>query len=279
MKKLFYILFLLTLTNCSKSVYIHHTSDISIPQVIKNNLSSSLNIPVYSPGMKKGDKFLIILSPGIAYDESELSFVSSDSFIRNQKQIDAAYMFSKLVNIVISNTQFSSNIALLDLNSDLIEKASELNIIKDIQYLPILKLRSATYNDDFYYTFTNPPMFAKTWAVLKSDLFETDNLKIKNKNVPYRILNYEFSASVKILNIERPWLKLLYHANDTLQVPRSKQFAIIKELILAKQLHVACYTDNIVELSPKGEIENELKPSSNMNADSTVIIGLSCVIL
>lgn len=297
MKRLIGILFVFSFLGCTRWVDLYHENKVITPthELILENISSFVDIPSYHPNMESGDTFLMLEFPGIAFGDDLLSFsnVSGLDLISTPNEIDRAYLFSKLVNQLVevdNGMQLSGS--MLD--------AYYINKIKNIppdaitadflNNFPPSKLNSATYNDAFHLTVVNPSPEIKdsVWTHINKSVKKLIKLKLdKNRSVKTNIAMYDFSASLMVLPIERPWFKYdpllkAQHIEGASEANRPK-YAYIEQLLVAKDLAFKNYGESqshlIVSTNGKNQKELTTAPSEVIESKHSFIIAYICRLL
>lgn len=278
MKKVLLFSAFFALTASLKAVYI--TGDegsVRFHDIIKLEMAEALKIPEYSPGMKAGSSFIITACPGIPLGSGDLSFVQCDIPFESPEELDKAYLFARLVNVMIPNTQFSITTPAFLANGSFVERAAHENLIEDGALIE-QELSDPHFTDEFYYTTVNPPPQPAQWTHISARRYDTGRAMVKKRQVLYRQPSYTFSADMKMLPVYRPWLKLTSAALDTSLRPENT-FAIITQLIISKNIVIDDYRGSVFKVSAKGKVKGDIQPASCMKTDSAVIVGFVCLII
>lgn len=296
MKKIVGFIFVFSFLGCTRWIDLYHVnkSNISTHELIGKDISKLIHIPTYNSKMKSGDTFLMLEFPGITFGDDLLSFsnVSGMDLISTPNEIDRAYLFSKLVNQLIEidqGTQFSGRM----LDNYYINKINSIpadSITTDIlDNFPPSKLNSATYNDDFHLTVVNPSpeVDDSLWTHISKSVKEIQKLKInKRHSVNANIAMYDFSTSLMLLSVERPWFKydpLMKAERIDDSMESNSRCAYIEQVIVAKDLVFNNYSKSqshvLVTQNGKSQKDISVAPSEVVESKHSFIIAYICRLL
>ncbi|RYD56258.1 MAG: hypothetical protein EOP56_13065 [Sphingobacteriales bacterium] len=279
MNKVLIFLAFLVVSSCQRPVYTSgNTGGVRFHGIVRQEIGEALKIPEYHPGMKAGSSFLITTCPGIPFDFNTLSFVAYGTVFESPTELDKAYLFSKLVNIAIPKSQFSTTTTAFLANGGLVERVVRANLIEDAAIIDIHELTNPRYGEQFCVATVNPWPIPETWSHIAAQRQNISKIRSAKRRTNFQCPSYNFSADIVALNINRPWLKFTLAAYDTVR-RANNNFAIITQLIVSKNLVIDDYQGNIFKVSPRGKILDAAKPSSVLKTDSTVVVGFVCLII
>jgi hypothetical protein len=280
MKKFLLFLALPALFSCQKQVYVTtRTGDVRFHHIITQEMVRALNIPVYTAGMKPGSSFLITALPGIPLDTGDFSLLAKGSFIESPEVLDKAYLFARLVNVVIPNTQFSSAPPAFLGNGSFVARAISEGLIEDAMVIGCLyPLSNPHYDDQFYFTAVNPNPQLPEWTQVLAERHQKGTVTYRSRTLHYTQPSYDCSADIKLLNIYRPWLQFTRSAFDTSLSP-ANTFAIITQLIISKNMVIRDYQGSSLRISARGSVAAPIVPAASLKTDSPVIVGFVCLII
>jgi len=292
MKNILKIVFLLLLSGCTTWINVSHTNNdkTKINEIYGKNISDVINVPTYSTQMKSGDKFLIQIQPGLPFSIDLLSFssLSGEDLYGIPNEIDKAYHFSKLINrLIFVNNNFNDNGSLLiDYYINKINSLPLGTVPHEIlDNFPPLSTTSATYNDEFRLTLVNPlPSINDKNSISIDNRFTyLDSVQLGNKHIQVILPSHQFSASINILKIERPWFNLQYalKTSNSVDISSTQLFegkpAYVEEIILANNIKVENYAQSksIITISKNGKKIKEISssPTEKIESKYSIIIG------
>lgn len=285
-------------TTVETYVISNEEQEATVTGIVEKNLTDLTGLPAYSDDMESGQTFLLTVIPGMPMSDTELLFTSLSGMdlLGDPEAIDSAYRFSNMVNdVLISGRNFqASGIQFDNLYTCLLQHLpSGIVSEDDLQFEGITKITSATYNDDFLMTITVPADGGEsTWSSYEKKqnrygvLINSSGRSSINRPV---FTSYHFSASLKQLNIFRPWLNENYLSiNEGKKVIHEQcaegvdqPIAQITGLLLAKNLEMYRPEISIETLESSGSQENPemyeaANPELRLYSEGPIIIGFIC---
>ncbi|WP_148335725.1 hypothetical protein [Bacteroides neonati] len=198
---------------CTMQIQIASAQELNVTanSILKENVTTAINLPAYNSELQSGDQFVYILSLGYALDLKALTFndLSFEKISMNRSVIDDGYLFSRMMNdiLIFKGNSYTQG--------GILEKFGNQSKL----------LYSATYANLFGLIGMIPSPGSISWKNIS---------KVQKGEIRYA-LNFSLGQ----LNFDRGWLNM----TDLQDANLPKGSSIITGLILTNKLQLNLYKE------------------------------------
>lgn len=255
---------MLLIYGCTQRMFVSVRPLVNCRQLITDVIRQNVRCDTFRRKLVTFDRFLLVEFPGLPYNLSELSFSYIPDYIADLEELNKAWRFAKLTNRVIE--------------CDTLTQVSRFttDVVVEECFHGITLLTSPTYGSSFLPVFPVPAI-TDTVAVWSRVSF-CDNEKlifnVSPKCSPLQLPRFAISFSILRLPVERG---IEYGA---MKFRSNHQSAIIKELLLVKELQLTVYDGYEIYYNPltrKKRVKGHV--SETVQQNGVAIIGYLCIVL